>query len=135
MNRQRGMSSLALVLLILLLGSLMLNGLNQQRVSHIRRVKTESESLRQFAGAQSAMEWGRVQKWHQEPALQCYNHSHEPWRACLRILAENRVLLIAGSGEQRVWRGGRIEKGEVVFSLHGWSDYCPQKDAALCEIP
>lgn len=135
MNRQRGMSSLAMVLLILLLGSLMLNGLNQQRLNHIRRVTTESEGLRQYAGVQSAMEWGRNQTWRMSPPLQCFTHPREPWRVCLRVLEENRVLLTAGSGEQRLWRGGQIEKGEVVFSRHGWSDYCPQKDAALCELP
>lgn len=129
------MSSLALVLLILLLGSLLLNGLNQQRVTHIRRVTTESGSLQQYASAQSAMEWGRVQKWQTEPALQCQQHPGEPWRACLRVLAENRLLLTAMSGEQRLWRGGRIELGEVVFALHGWSDFCPLKEMALCELP
>lgn len=135
MNRQRGMSSLALVLLILLLGSLMLNGLNQQRVIHIRRVSTESQSLRHYAAVQSAMEWGRTQKWHTEPVLQCQQHPGEPWRLCLRVLVENRVLLIAGSGEQRLWRRGRIELGEVLFSPRGWSDFCPLKETGLCELP
>lgn len=135
MNRQRGMSSLALVLLILLLGSLMLNGLNQQRVTHIRRVSTESQSLRHYAGVQSSMEWGRVQKWQTEPALQCLQHPGEPWRVCLRVLVDNRILLTAGSGEQRLWRGGKIELGEVRFSPHGWSDFCPLKEATLCELP
>lgn len=135
MNRQQGMSSLAMVLLILLLGSLLLNGLNQQRVAHIRRVTTESVSLRQYAGVQSAMEWGRVQQWHSEPALQCLSHPGEPWQVCLRILADNRVLLAAASGEQRLWRGGHIERNEVVFSPHGWSDFCPLKETALCELP
>lgn len=135
MNRQRGMSSLALVLLILLLGSLLLNGLNQQRITHIRRVTTESVSLQQYASVQSAMAWGRVQKWQTEPALQCQQHPSEPWRACLRMLADNRLLLTAASGEQRLWRGGRIEQGEVVFSPHGWSDFCPLKETTLCELP
>lgn len=135
MNRERGMSSLAMVLLILLLGSLLLNGLNQQRVTHVRRVTTESMSLQQYAAAQSALEWGRMQSWHITPDLQCLQHRNEPWRACLRILADHRVLLIAGSGEQRLWRGGHIEQNEVVFSAHGWSDFCPLKEAHLCELP
>lgn len=135
MNRQRGMSSLALVLLILLLGSLMLNGLNQQRVTHIRRVKTESLSLQHYAAVQSALEWGRMQTWRPEPAVQCQPPPDDAWRVCLRILAENRVLLIAGSGEQRLWRAGRIEQDKVLFSAHGWSDFCPLKESELCLLP
>jgi len=129
------MSSLALVLLILLLGSLMLNGLNQQRVTHIRRVTTESLSLQRYATVQSAMEWGRMQTWRSEPAVQCQQPPDESWRVCLRILAENRVLLMASSGEQRLWRGGRVEQDEVLFSAHGWSDFCPLKESALCQLP
>lgn len=134
MNRERGMSSLALVLLMLMLGSLMLNGLNQQLVTHIRRVSTESESLRQHAQVQSAMAWARMQPWRTEPALQCREHSSEPWQACLRVLSDQSVLLTAGSGEQRLWRGGRIEQNKVVFSAHGWSDFCPRKETELCQL-
>ncbi|MGK9175154.1 DUF2509 family protein [Yokenella regensburgei] len=135
MNRQRGMSSLALVLLILLLGSLLLNGLNQQRVTHIQRVTTESLSLQHYASVQSALEWGRMQQWDAKPAVQCLEQRGTSLRVCLRILEENRVLLIAGSAEQRLWRGGRIEKNKVLFSAHGWSDFCPLKETALCELP
>ena len=135
MNRERGMSSLALVLLMLMLGSLMLNGLNQQLVTHIRRVSTESQSLRQYAQVQSAMAWAHVQTWHTEPVMQCLQHSSEPWQACLRVFSDQSVLLIAGSGEQRLWRGGHIAQNAVVFSAHGWSDFCPRKETDLCQLP
>lgn len=135
MNRQRGISSLALVLLILILGSLMLNGLSQQLNTHIRRVSTESEHLRQYAQVQSAMMWAQRLTWLREPALQCLQHPGEPWQACLRVLSDQTVLLTVGSGKQRLWRGGRMERNNVVFSAHGWSDFCPHKDTELCQIP
>ena len=135
MNRQRGMSSLALVLLILILGSLMLNGLSQQLNTHIRRVSTESEHLRQYAQVQSAMMWAQRLTWLREPALQCLQHPGEPWQACLRVLSDQTVLLTVGSGKQRLWRGGRMERNNVVFSAHGWSDFCPHKETELCQIP
>ena len=109
------MSSLALVLLMLILGSLMLNGLNQQ--------------------VQSAMMWAQRHPWLREPALQCLQHPTEPWQACLRVLTDQAVLLTVGSGKQRLWRGGHIERNNVVFSAHGWSDFCPSKETALCQIP
>ncbi|AKL10598.1 hypothetical protein PUATCC27989T_05559 [Phytobacter ursingii] len=135
MNRQRGISSLALVLLILILGSLMLNGLSQQLNTHIRRVSTESEHLRQYAQVQSAMMWAQRLTWLREPALQCLRHPSEPWQACLRVLSDQTVLLTVGSGKQRLWRGGRIARNNVVFSAHGWSDFCPHKETELCQIP
>ncbi|ORJ49230.1 hypothetical protein B2M27_16725 [Kluyvera intermedia] len=135
MNRQRGISSLALVLLILILGSLMLNGLSQQLNTHIRRVSTESEHLRQYAQVQSAMMWAQRLTWLREPALQCLRHPSEPWQACLRVLSDQTVLLTVGSGKQRLWRGGRIARNNVVFSAHGWSDFCPHKETQLCQIP
>lgn len=135
MNRQRGMSSLALVLLILMLGSLMLNGLNQQLNTHIRRTSSESEHLRQYAQVQSAMMWAQRYPWQRYPVLQCLRHPSEPWLACLRVLSDQAVLLTAGSGKQRLWRGGRIERNNIVFSAHGWSDFCPHKETELCQIP
>jgi len=62
-NRQRGMSSLALVLLLLVLGTLILTGLNQQLQTFSTLVSGESLSVRQQATVQSALEWGRVQEW------------------------------------------------------------------------
>ena len=64
MNRQRGMSSLALVLLLLVLGTLILTGLNQQLTTFSALVGGESRSFQQQAAVQSALEWGRVQLGH-----------------------------------------------------------------------
>lgn len=134
MNRQRGMSSLALVLLIMLLGSLMLGGLNQRQHTHHLRVASESRGLRAMAEVQSAMEWGRVQAWQYQPAVQCRQESDHGWRVCLRIL-DNQTLLIAASGSETLWRLGAIENEGVVFSRHGWSDFCPLSEVALCQLP
>ncbi len=51
MNRQRGMSSLALVLLLLVLGTLILTGLNQQLQTFSTLVSGESLSVRQQAAS------------------------------------------------------------------------------------
>ncbi|XTZ39195.1 DUF2509 family protein [Salmonella enterica] len=136
MNRQRGMSSLALVLLLLLVGSLMLNGLNQQLTSHIRRVNQESKGLRRYADLHSAMEWARSQAWLSQPAIQCLRHAEQDWRACVRIFADGSVLLIAANDEAQLWRLGQVDGDKVRFSSHGWSDFCPFiKEPALCQLP
>ncbi|MCV1775162.1 DUF2509 family protein, partial [Escherichia coli] len=54
MNREKGVSSLALVLMLLILGSLLLQGMSQQDRSFASRVSMESQSLRRQAIVQSA---------------------------------------------------------------------------------
>lgn len=128
------MSSLALVLLLLILGSLMLAGLNQQLTALMRIVSTERQAVQQQAIAQSALEWGRVLAWQTQPELACRQHPQQPWRVCLRIL-EERALLIASSGSAMLWRLGEVTADGVLFSPHGWSDFCPLKEKALCQQP
>jgi len=132
---ESGISSLALVLLLLVLGSLMLTGLNQRQRTHTQRITSESRALRNLAAAHSALEWGRIQAWQMQPAVQCREHSHQPWRACLRIFADRTLVLIASSGSETLWRSGVIREGNVTFSSHGWSDFCPFKEIALCRMP
>ena len=57
MNREKGVSSLALVLMLLILGSLLLQGMSQQDRSFASRVSMESQSLRRQAIVQSALAW------------------------------------------------------------------------------
>lgn len=60
MNREKGVSSLALVLMLLVLGSLLLQGMSQQDRSFASRVSMESQSLRRRAIVQSALAWGNA---------------------------------------------------------------------------
>ena len=71
MNRERGVSSLALVLMLLVLGSLLLQGMSQQERSFASRVTMESQSLRRQAIVQSALEWGKMHTWQTQPVVQC----------------------------------------------------------------
>ena len=127
------MSSLAMVLLLLVLGTLILTGLNQQLTTFSALVGGESRSLQQQATVQSALEWGRVQSWSSETQVQC--KKTPAWRVCLRQLSGARVLLIAGDSDLLLWRSGEIVDGNVRFSPHGWSDFCPLKESALCQLP
>lgn len=133
MNRQNGIASLTLVLLLLVLGTLILTGLNQQLITFTMLVGDESRAIQQQAAAQSALEWGRVQHWSLQPDVQCKQRQTQ--RVCLRVLNESQVLLIAGDGELLLWRGGEIVNGHMRFLPHGWSDFCPLKERALCRLP
>lgn len=133
MNRQNGIASLTLVLLLLVLGTLILTGLNQQLITFTMLVGDESRAIQQQAATQSALEWGRVQHWSLQPDVQCKQRQTQ--RVCLRVLNESQVLLIAGDGELLLWRGGEIVNGQIRFLPHGWSDFCPLKELALCRLP
>lgn len=89
MNRQNGIASLTLVLLLLVLGTLILTGLNQQLITFTMLVGDESRAIQQQAAAQSALEWGRVQHWSLQPDVQCKQRQTQ--RVCLRVLNESQV--------------------------------------------
>ena len=56
-------------------------------------------------------------------------------QVCLRLLADNEALLIAGYEGVSLWRTGEVIDGNIVFSPRGWSDFCPLKERALCQLP
>jgi hypothetical protein len=136
-NRQRGLSSLLMVLLLLALGSLLLQGLNQQQRSLFAQTVSETQALRDTAGAHSALQWGKGLSWPQQEAVSCQQNIALGWRACLRIFSDASVLLIGGSGDGRMllWQSGVVKQNRVRFSPHGWSDFCPLKEANLCQMP
>ena len=123
MNREKGVSSLALVLMLLILGSLLLQGMSQQDRSFASRVSMESQSLRRQAIVQSALEWGKMHSWQTQPAVQCLLYAATGARVCLRLLADNEALLIAGYEGVSLWRTGEVIDGNIVFSPRGWSDF------------
>ncbi|EJN6738091.1 DUF2509 family protein [Shigella flexneri] len=131
MNREKGVSSLALVLMLLVLGSLLLQGMSQQDRSFASRVSMESQSLRRQAIVQSALAWGKMHS----PAVQCSQYAGTDAQVCLRLLADNEALLIAGYEGVSLWRTGEVIDGKIVFSPRGWSDFCPLKEGALCQLP
>lgn len=134
MNRERGASSLALVLLLLVLGSLMLQGLNQTQRRQVAMVNDETLALRDTARAHSALQWGKTVSWQMAVSIQCRAGS-DGGRACLRLLNDGAILLMAESNGIQLWQSGTWQDNSVVFSPHGWSDFCPLQEKALCQIP
>lgn len=135
MNRERGVSSLAMVLLLLVLGSLLLQGVSRQESRFASRVVTQSQALQRQAVVQSAMEWGRMQPWRLQLAAQCRRYTMQDAAVCLRLLTNNFVLLIVHYEGVSLWRQGAIIDDNIEYSAHGWSDFCPLKEQALCQIP
>lgn len=124
-----------MVLLLLALGSLLLQGLNQQQRSLLAQVSAETQAIRDTAAAQSALQWGKGVNWPLQSAVACQQENSQRWRACLRLFNDDRALLIAGSGTIQLWQSASIEQGKLRYLAHGWSDFCPLKENALCLMP
>ena len=118
MNRQRGLSSLLMVLLLLALGTLLLQGLHQQQRSLLAQTASETRALGDAADAHSALQWGKGLVWPLQETVSCQQNAAFGWRG--------GILL---------WQSGAIEQNRVRFSPHGWSDFCPLKEASLCQMP
>lgn len=95
MNRERGAYSLILTLLILILGSLLLQGVNQQQASYASRVATQSQAIQRQALVQSALEWGRGQLWSGLAEMECRRYFSSGARVCLRGLPGDEVVMAA----------------------------------------
>lgn len=126
---------MALILLLLVLGSLLLAGLNQQYQALSGRVASEARRIRDAAEAHSALEWGRSQTWSSTVTEQCRQPTGIAGSVCLRIFTDGALLLIASGGSARRWLSGEVEKGAVIFWPHGWSDFCPLTEEVLCQPP
>ena len=121
------MSSLLMVLLLLTLGSLLLEGLNLQQRALLAQTASETQAIRDTVVAHSALQWGKQQAWSAQ--------APQGWRACLRIFGDGSLVLSSASGEVQVWQSGEVRGGQVHFSAHGWSDFCPLREASLCQMP
>ncbi|MGL4726604.1 MAG: DUF2509 family protein [Scandinavium sp.] len=129
------MSSLLLVLLMLVLGSLTLQGLGAQHQALLSQASIEMTALQESANADSLLEWGGVNSWTLGQEEQCVQPAIYKGRVCLRVFEDDTVLLMANSGEQFRWRTGVLANNALQFDSHGWSDFCPRKDAAQCLLP
>lgn len=134
MNRERGISSLAMVLMLLVLGSLILQGMNQAQRQQLATVSNESRLIQLTAQVHTALQWGKGQTWTMEAGVQCLAYDPEN-RVCLRCFSDGTALLIAKNEALSLWLSGSWAAGSIHFSPHGWSDFCPLKETGLCQIP
>ena len=137
---QRGSSSLAFVLLLFSLGMLMLNGLQQQLNQQRKSVASEVNWLKQYASAASALAWGGQQRWKASKQWRCQQQEPE-WRACILLNDKGETLMAAHSLSTEdkdpvtLWRWGNLEDSRWRAAPHGWLDFCPFREATLCQLP
>lgn len=133
--KQHGNSTLGMVLMMLLMGGLTLHATRTQLSQSMVLVADEQLHSQDFWQAQAALEWGSVQNWPQATGWQCQQWTAEQWQSCLLRLEDDNALL-SGHGEGRglwLYRWVSIPNTQPQLQAHGWIDYCPLSQPALCQ--
>lgn len=130
-----------MVVMILLLGTALLNATRQQLAASLALVSGERQHIIDFYAAQAALAWGGRLRWTQNERWQCQREAQQQWRACLRHFTPERALLrgeMLTSTHQPVtlwqWLQPDTHNAEHYTPFaHGWLDFCPLADAAGCQ--
>ncbi|GKX52662.1 YgdB family protein [Budvicia aquatica] len=143
--RQQGFSTIAMVMMLMLFGMLMLNGLSGQLTTQVKIYGDERRYLKAYNQALSSLAWGFSLQWPAAKAgWQCQRLASDGLSACLRSTDNNGVLIrgsgTLGFGEPDLalfQRGRQSEGGDPAINFipltHGYTDFCPLASAADCE--
>ncbi|MFD1802022.1 DUF2509 family protein [Mixta tenebrionis] len=130
--------AIAMVLLVLLLGSALLHATRQQLAAALSLVADERRYLIDYHQALSALAWGERLDWPPGSGWRCRQQTRFGWQACLLPLDNDEALLrgaaLAETQEalalwQRLRRSGN---GRWLPAAHGWLDFCPLSVAGDC---
>lgn len=135
--KQRGGVAIAMVLLVLLLGSALLNATRQQLGAALSQVVDERQYLIDYHQALSALAWGQRLIWPLRQGWRCQQQTQFGWRACLLSLDNGEALLrgsaLADADALALWQWLRLEEGKRWRpQAHGWLDFCPLSHPEAC---
>lgn len=119
MNRERGVSSLAMVLLLLVLDSLLLRSASRQGAGFAAHVVTQSQALQRQTIVQSATEWGHTQPWRLQLAVRYRRVPTRDATIYLHLSTNNFVLFITHYGKIPLWRQGTTIDSGIELSARG----------------
>ncbi|WKA63399.1 YgdB family protein [Pectobacterium aroidearum] len=143
---QKGSGTLAMVLLIAVIGLLLMSGLQRQLESAIQVGNDERHSLRAFNQALSSLNWGIGLRWRvSTESWQCQQLSAEQLVVCLRAASDGEQGVLRGEGTlpastrtlklyQRV-SFLALSSGQIAIQplANGWLDFCPDKEVTRCD--
>ncbi|BES83787.1 membrane protein [Pectobacterium araliae] len=145
-GKQEGSGTLAMVMLIAIIGLLLMSGLQRQLDTAIQVGNDERHYLHAFNQALSSLNWGKGLRWNAlTESWQCQRLSTEQLVVCLRMASDGTQGLLRGEGTfptlarplrlyQRV-SFSALSSGQMAIQPlgSGWLDFCPDKDAARCD--
>jgi len=125
--KQQGSSTLGMVLMLLVIGSLTLHASRRILEQGMLLLADEQQFIQDFWRAQSALQWGLTQRWPAGETAGCQLNKGEGWRSCLQRGEDGKGLLkgeASGSGTA-VWQWVTLQQSRIQALPHGWIDYCP----------
>ncbi|MDR0805869.1 MAG: YgdB family protein [Enterobacteriaceae bacterium] len=140
---QRGYSTIVMVMLLMLFGTLMLKGLNGQLTTQIKIYADERRYFRAYYQALSSLSWGLAQTWQGfNTNWQCRHQENSRLTLCVRQL-KNKQILLRGEGEFSnhqaplvLFQLAEIAKGsdntKLIAIPQGRIDFCPLSSAVEC---
>lgn len=146
MFRQRGGSTLAAVMLLLVMGLMLLTAQQRQLDGALLLAVDQQRYLRAYNQAASALSWGLAQPWPRE-SLQatrwsCQQMSGEAMLACARLSARTGLVMVRGAGDiegaEPLWlyqlatQNGGAGGNRLKAQKGGWLDFCPEKRESDC---
>ncbi|UHM89030.1 MULTISPECIES: YgdB family protein [Rahnella] len=149
--RQKGSAMILSVMVMMGLGLLALNALQQQLSAGLALTSNQHRYVIAWENAASALSWGIRQPWRnvQEPQWQCLNVASGvvvtgKGRACVRPSLREDIFLVRGEGRmtddsepvmlyQQVSREEQADGSSGFLPLkQGWLDFCPEADERIC---
>ncbi|AWH89459.1 DUF2509 family protein [Limnobaculum parvum] len=143
---QQGYSTIVMVMLLMLFGTLMLKGQSDQLLVQVRIYADERRYFRAYHQALSSLSWALSLRWAGlSSEWQCRKVENHQLSSCIRQLSDDEIL-IRGEGYmgnsqpplvlfQLAGRRDDVSSpGEIRLQpfLHGRIDFCPLKVPAEC---
>ncbi|MGO4745758.1 YgdB family protein [Serratia quinivorans] len=144
MGAERGGSTLAAVMMLLVMGLMLLNAQHRQLDNALLLAADEKRYLQAYQQAASALSWGVAQSWPRgrltDNGWWCRQSAE--LRACAKLSAQAGIVLVRGEapvtgGEPlRLYQRAKPEGagGEIGLRAEsgGWLDFCPEKKQTDC---
>ncbi|MCD1125109.1 YgdB family protein [Jinshanibacter sp. LJY008] len=146
MANQQGYSTIVMVMLLMLFGTLMLKGQSDQLLVQVKIYADERRYFHAYHQALSSLSWALSQRWLAlNREWQCKKAENHQLSSCIRPL-NNTEILIRGEGNmgsnqpllvlfQLAGRFDNQSSGEGIKLQplpHGRIDFCPLKVPAEC---
>lgn len=152
-HKQCGYSMVAMVMVLLSIGTLLLTSMSKRLDSSLHFHLDEGRYLRAYNQAASALTWGLKQRWHLPDAhWQCQISALLGLKACIKTVEQGRLLL---KGEAKLRENeppltlfqladladdaanpnnNNLVSYKLAVIAHnsGWLDFCPSKEEMDC---
>lgn len=136
-NKQSGLSVIAMVMILMLLGLILLTGFNLLITSWQKSIISELTYYPRFNQASSSLEWGRIQNWPPPTSTwQCQTEINHQFNACIKqssLNTDNYILLRGGTNGFYLYLLTHYDGSKLKIEKGHWLDYCPERRNVDCE--